>query len=99
MGIAILQGRNQRALRPLALSAQHAEQLGSRGADFGGVPVLATLVAEQFAKHTHGLGAGTRFSQQVLSDELLRLLDQMYQPRTLFQPDDFTELAAILAQY
>jgi hypothetical protein len=28
-----------------------------------------------------------------------RLFDWMYHPNVLFQPDDFAELAAILAQY
>ena len=60
--------------------------------DMGGHELLAAL-----SRHLHDLGAGARFSQQFLSDELLRLLDQMYSPNTLFQPDDFAELAAILA--
>ncbi len=62
--------------------------------DMGGHELLEALT-----RHLHNLGAGSRFSQQFLSDELLRLLDQTYQPNTLFQPDDFAELAAILAQY
>jgi len=31
--------------------------------------------------------------------ERLRVLDGIYQPNILFLPDDFAELAAILAQY
>jgi hypothetical protein len=62
--------------------------------DMGGHELLAAL-----SRHLHNLGAGSRFSQQILSDELLRLLDQMYHPNTLFQPDDFAELAGILTQY
>ncbi len=62
--------------------------------DMGGHELLASL-----SRHLHSLGAGARFSQQILADELLRRLDQMYHPNTLFQPDDFAELAAILAQY
>jgi hypothetical protein len=62
--------------------------------DMGGHELLAAL-----CRHLRGLGAGARFHSQFLSDELLRLLVPMYQPNTLFQPDDFAELAAILAQY
>jgi hypothetical protein len=62
--------------------------------DMGGHELCAAL-----SRHLHSLGAGSRFSQRVLSDELLRLLGQIYHPNTLFQPDDFAELAAILAQY
>jgi hypothetical protein len=59
----------------------------------GGHELLAAL-----SRHLHSLGAGARLNQQVLSDELLRVLDRIYQPNILFQPDDFAELAAILAQ-
>jgi hypothetical protein len=62
--------------------------------DMGGHELLAAL-----SRHLHGVGAGARFTQQVLANELLRLLVQIYQPNTLFQPDDFAELATILAQY
>lgn len=62
--------------------------------DMGGHELLAAL-----SRHLHSLGAGARLNQQVLSDELLRVLDRIYQPNILFQPDDFAGLAAILAQY
>jgi hypothetical protein len=62
--------------------------------DMGGHDLLEALT-----RHLRNLGAGPRFSQRFLSDELLRLLDQMYHPNVLSQPDDFAELAAILAQY
>jgi hypothetical protein len=62
--------------------------------DLGGHELLEALT-----RHLRNLGAGSRFSQRFLSDELLRLLDRMYHPNVLFQPDDFAELAAILAQY
>ncbi len=62
--------------------------------DMGGKELLEALT-----RYLRDLGAGSSFSQRFLSDELLRLLDQMYHPNILFQPDDFAELAAVLAQY
>ncbi len=62
--------------------------------DMGGHELLGAL-----SRHLHGLGAGSHLSQAILANELLRLLNQIYQPNTLFQPDDFAELATILAQY
>jgi hypothetical protein len=61
--------------------------------DLGGHELLATL-----GSHLSGLVGGA-ISQQLLEDELLTALDRVYQPNALFQPDDFAELAAILAQY
>ena len=51
------------------------------------------------ARHLGGLGAPTRLDQNVLADELLRVLEQVYQPNSIYQADDFAELAAILGQY
>jgi hypothetical protein len=62
--------------------------------DMGGHELVAAL-----SRYLHSLGAGAGLNQQVLADELLRVLDQIYQPNILFVPDDFAELAAILAQY
>jgi hypothetical protein len=96
-GVAPLQGAAITA-RYSALVTQYQQQAfltsGDYLRDMGGHELLAAL-----SRHLHGLGAGARFSQQILADELLRLLDQMYHPNTLFQPDDFAELATILAQY
>jgi hypothetical protein len=96
-GLASLQGAAITA-RYHALVAQYQQPAflasGDYLRDMGGHELLAAL-----SRHLHNLGAGSRFSQQFLSDELLRLLGQMYQPNTLFQPDDFADLARILAQY
>ncbi len=59
--------------------------------EIGGHELIAAL-----SRHLHNLGAGARFRTQFLSDELLRLLEPIYRPNILFQPDDFDELAAIL---
>jgi len=93
------------SLRGNAITAQYNELVGqfqqpaflSSGdylRDMGGHELLAAL-----SRHLHSLGAGARLNQQVLSDELLRVLDGIYQPNILFLPDDFADLAAILAQY
>ncbi|OWK45264.1 hypothetical protein FRUB_01595 [Fimbriiglobus ruber] len=60
----------------------------------GGHELLAAL-----SRHLRTLGAGARFDEQFLGDELLRQLGKIYVPNTLFQPDDFDELATILGQY
>jgi hypothetical protein len=96
-GLAPLQGAAITA-RYNALVTHYQQQAfltsGDYLRDMGGHELLAGL-----SRHLHALGAGARFSQRVLANELLRLLSQMYHPNTLFQPDDFAELAAILAQY
>jgi hypothetical protein len=63
--------------------------------EIGGHELLAA-----FSRHLHSLGAPAALSKQsVLADELLRVLERVYQPKSIYLPDDFTELAAILAQY
>ena len=62
--------------------------------DMGGHELLAAL-----SRYLHGLGAPGPLNQGALANELLRVLALMYQPNTLYQPDDFADLAAILAQY
>lgn len=62
--------------------------------DMGGHELMAALAA-----HFREIGAPPHFSTTFLEDDLLEALDQIYQPGTLFQPDDFQELAAILGQY
>jgi hypothetical protein len=96
-GLASLQGPSMTQQYNMLLNQyQHPTFLtsGDYLRDMGGHELLAAL-----SRYLHALGAGSSFSQQFLADELLRLLAQMYQPNTLFQPDDFAELAAILAQY
>lgn len=53
-----------------------------------------------FSRHLGAAAAPARLiSQDVLADELLRMIVRVYQPSLLYQPDDFAELAAILRQY
>ena len=96
-GLPPLQGPAMTA-RYHALVAQYQQPAfrtsGDYVRDMGGHELLSAL-----SRHLHHLGAGSRLSQQFLSNELLRLLAQMYHPNTLFQTDDFADLARILAQY
>ena len=62
--------------------------------DMGGHELLATL-----SRFLHGLGAPGPLNQGALANELLRVLALMYQPNTIYQPDDFADLAVILAHY
>jgi hypothetical protein len=64
-------------------------------ADMGGKELLDAL-----SRNLRSLGApGTAVNRDQLADELLRVLVPIYQPNTIYQPDDFAELAAILKQY
>ncbi|WP_088253016.1 hypothetical protein [Fimbriiglobus ruber] len=84
--------------RYTTLVAQYHQQTflttGDYLRDMGGHELLAAL-----SRHLRTLGAGARFDEQFLGDELLRQLGKIYVPNTLFQPDDFDELATILGQY
>jgi len=93
------------ALQPVAITARYNALLaqfqnplfltsGDFLIDMGGKELLGAL-----SRHLHGLGAPGRLDQHVLADELLRVLIPIYQPGAIYQPDDFAELAAILAQY
>ena len=63
--------------------------------DMGGKNLLAAL-----SRHLHTLGApGPSVNRNMLADGLLRVLVPIYQPNTIYQPDDFAELAVILRQY
>jgi hypothetical protein len=62
--------------------------------DMKGKDLLATL-----SRHLGSFGAPARLNQDALANELLRLLERIYQPNSIYQPDDFVELAAILRQY
>jgi hypothetical protein len=62
--------------------------------DLAGKDLLAAL-----SRHLVGLGAPAAYTKTALADELLRILQPVYQPNTIYQPDDFAELANILAQY
>ena len=62
--------------------------------DMGGHELMAALAA-----HIRGVGAPPGFTDRFLEDELLRILIPIYQPGVIYNPDDFQELATILAQY
>jgi hypothetical protein len=62
--------------------------------DLGGHELMAALAA-----HLRGVGAPPGFTDRFLEDELLRVLIPIYQPGLIYNPDDFEELATILAQY
>ncbi len=62
--------------------------------DMGGHALIAAL-----SRHLHTLGALARLNQNELANELLRMLARVYQPNVIYQPDDFADLASILAQY
>ena len=62
--------------------------------DMGGKELVTAL-----ARHLNAQGAPAGLNRQVLADELLNVLQRIYQPNVLFAPDDFAELAAVLAQY
>jgi hypothetical protein len=48
-------------------------------------------------EHLHGLGA--TLSDDDLADVLARAAERIYRPDAIYQPDDFRQLAAILAQH
>lgn len=62
--------------------------------DMGGHELMASLAA-----HLRGLGAPPAITDEYLVEELLRVLIQFYEPGTIYNPDDFQQLANILAQY
>jgi hypothetical protein len=93
------------ALQPAAIPARYQALLAQFQApafltsgdfliDMGGHELMAALAA-----YLLGIGAPAGFSDTFLEDELLRVLTPIYQPGTLYQPDDFQELAVILGQY
>lgn len=86
------------AARYHALLAQFQDPVflasGTYLIDMGGHELLAAL-----SRHLHNLGAPGRLNQGALADELLRVLERIYQPGVIYQPDDFAELAIILAQH
>lgn len=59
--------------------------------DMGGHELMAAFLDELWH-----LGAPRKFSSLTLEEDLLDVLTTIYQPDTLFQPDDFHELAQIL---
>lgn len=61
--------------------------------EMGGKELVAAL-----SRQLHGLGARGLDKDQ-LADKLVAVLSRIYSPNTLFQPDDFSELANILGQY
>lgn len=62
--------------------------------DLGGHELLDACAAE-----LRRLGGPPTLTEEYLGTELLAALTRVYQPNTLFHPDDFAELAAILARY
>jgi hypothetical protein len=92
-------------LRPAAIAARYQVLLaqfqapafltsGTFLVDMGGHELMAALAA-----HLRGVGAPLSFTDRFLEDELLRVLIAIYQPGVFYNPDDFQELATILAQY
>lgn len=62
--------------------------------DMGGHELMAALAA-----YLRGVGAPHGFTDRFLENELLRVLIPIYQPGVIYNPDDFQELATILARY
>jgi hypothetical protein len=93
-------------LQPAAITARYTTLLGTfQDPDFlttdeyllnmGGKELLAAL-----SRYLHSLGApGPLVNRDELADGLLRVMAPTYQPNSLYQPDDFADLAAILRQY
>jgi hypothetical protein len=92
-------------LQPAAIAAVYNAQLaqfqnpafltaGDYLIDMKGKDLMSGL-----ARHLGSLGAPAGLNQDALADELLQVLERVYQPNTILQPDDFDELAAILRQY
>jgi hypothetical protein len=62
--------------------------------DVGGKELLGALT-----RHLRTLGAPAQLTTEVLEDQLVQAAERVYQPNTLYQPDDFARLATILGQY
>jgi hypothetical protein len=60
----------------------------------GGHAFVAAL-----CRHLKGPSSPAGLDQDFLAGELLRVLKDIYQPNTIYQPDDFAELANMLRQY
>ena len=92
-------------LQPAAITARYDAHLaqvqnpvfltsGNYLIEMKGKDLLAAL-----SRHLVGLGAPALLNQATVADELLRMLERIYQPNLVYQPDDFAELADILRQY
>jgi hypothetical protein len=92
-------------LQPDAIAARYQDLLAQFEAppflasgrflfDMGGHELMAALAA-----NLRGAGAPSAFTERFLADELLRVLIPIYEPMVIYNPDDFHELATILAQY
>jgi hypothetical protein len=62
--------------------------------DMGGHELMAALAA-----HLRSLGVPPSLTDSILEEDLLDVLSQIYRPGTLYDPDDFQELAVILSRY
>jgi hypothetical protein len=62
--------------------------------DIGGKELLLALY-----HYLRALGAPAALTREVLEDQLVRAAERVYQPNALYQPDDFAQLATILARY
>ncbi len=62
--------------------------------DLAGKELLSAL-----CDHLNGPGVPSGLNQKFVADELLRHLARIYQPNVLYNPDDFAELAKILATF
>ena len=105
LGASCTAAANHPELQPAAIAARYQVLLAQFQApdfltsgdfliDMGGHELMAALAA-----HLRGLGAPPGLTDRFLEDELLRVLIPLYQPGAIYNPDDFQELAAILAQY
>jgi hypothetical protein len=93
------------ALQPAAIPARYLANL----ADFQNPAFLTSgdfltemkgkALLAAFSRHLVGLGAPTALDSNGLANELLHVLERIYQPNSLYQPDDFLELATILQRY
>ena len=92
-------------LQPVAIAANYQSALtgfqdpafqmsDSLLSDVAGKKILASL-----SRHLHSLHAPGALNRRLLANRLLGILDQIYTPNAIFQPDDFAELAGILRQY
>ena len=94
-----------RALDPANIAARYATLLtqcqaslflppGDFLVEMGGHELMSAL-----ANHLQATGMPPGFSSSILESELLRVLGKTYEPGITYQPDDFQDLATILAQY
>jgi hypothetical protein len=62
--------------------------------DMSGKSLLGAL-----SRHLGSFGSPAGLDRDALATALLHVLERIYQPNSIYHPDDFAELAAILQQY